>query len=40
VSISWNDDAVIVILRASEMQDKEISIAYNKAKQVPKGDAS
>ena len=40
VSISWNDDTVIVILRASEMQDKEISIAYNKAKQVPKGDAS
>ena len=29
-SISWNDDAVIVVLRASEMQDKEISIAYNK----------
>ena len=30
-SISWNDDAVIVVLRASEMQDKEISIAYNKS---------
>ena len=29
-SISWNDDAVIVVLRASEMKDKEISIAYNK----------
>lgn len=29
-SISWNDDAVIVILRASEMKDKEISIAYSK----------
>ena len=28
-SISWNDDAVIVILRASEMKDKEVSIAYN-----------
>ena len=30
VSVSWNDGAVIVILRASEMEDKEISIAYNK----------
>ena len=30
-SISWNDDAVIVVLRAAEMQDKEISIAYNKS---------
>lgn len=30
-SISWNDDAVIVILRASEMNDKEVSIAYNKS---------
>ena len=30
-SISWNDDAVIVVLRASEMRDKEISIAYNKS---------
>ena len=29
VSVSWNDDAVVVVLRASEMQDKEISIAYN-----------
>ena len=28
VSVSWNDDAVVVVLRASEMQDKEISIAY------------
>ena len=28
-SISWNDDAVIVVLRASEMKDKEVSIAYN-----------
>lgn len=31
VSISWNDDEVIVILRASEMEDKEVSIAYNKS---------
>ncbi len=30
-SVSWNDDAVIVVLRASEMKDKEISIAYNKS---------
>ncbi len=30
-SISWNDDEVIVVLRASEMKDKEISIAYNKS---------
>ncbi len=29
-SISWNEDAVIVIIRASEMKDKEVSIAYNK----------
>ena len=29
-SISWKDDAVIVILRASEMNDKEVSISYNK----------
>lgn len=28
-SISWNDDAVIIILRACEMNDKEISIAYH-----------
>ena len=28
-SISWRDDAVIVILRASEMKDREVSIAYN-----------
>ncbi len=28
-SISWNDDAVIVILRASEMEDKELLIAYS-----------
>ena len=30
VSVSWNDDAVVVVLRASEMDDKEVSIAYNK----------
>lgn len=30
-SISWNDDAVTVILRTSEMNDKEVSIAYNKS---------
>ena len=30
VSVFWNDDAVTVILRASEMKDKEVSIAYNK----------
>ena len=30
-SISWNDDAVIVVLRASEMKDKEASIEYNKS---------
>ena len=30
-SIFWNDDAVIVVLRASEMKDKEISIAYNRS---------
>lgn len=29
-SVSWNDDGVIVVLRASEMKDKEVSIAYNK----------
>ena len=31
-SISWNDDAVVVILRGAEMEDKEVSIAYSKAK--------
>lgn len=31
VSVSWADDAVIVILTASEMKDKEVSIAYNKS---------
>ncbi|MBO5657014.1 MAG: hypothetical protein J6R94_02395 [Agathobacter sp.] len=29
-SISWDDSEVIVILRASEMEDKEVSIKYNK----------
>lgn len=29
-SVSWNDDGVIVVLRASEMKDKEVSIAYIK----------
>ena len=29
-SISWNDDAVIVVLNACEMEDKEVSIAYKK----------
>lgn len=31
VSVSWNDDAVTVVLRASEMEDMEVSIAYNKS---------
>jgi hypothetical protein len=31
-SISWNDDAVIIVLSACEMEDKEVSIAYSKAK--------
>lgn len=30
-SIFWNDDEVIVVLRACEMDDKEISIKYNKS---------
>ena len=30
-SIFWNDDAVIVILRASEMKDKEVSILYDNS---------
>lgn len=29
-SVSWNDDAVVIILRGSEMQDKEVTIPYNK----------
>ena len=31
-SISWSDDAVIIVLSACEMEDKEVSIAYSKAK--------
>lgn len=31
-SIAWNDDAVIVVLSACEMEDNEVSIAYSKAK--------
>ena len=27
-SISWNDDEVVVVLRASEMNDKEVVIEY------------
>ena len=27
-SISWNDDEVVVVLRASEMKDKEVVIEY------------
>ena len=30
VSVSWNNDAVVVILRGSEMQDKEVAVPYNK----------
>lgn len=29
-SISWNDDEVVIVLRASEMKDKEVVIEYNK----------
>ena len=29
-SVTWNDDEVILVLRASEMTDKEIKIPYNK----------
>lgn len=28
--VYWNDDAVTVVLRGSKMQDKEISMAYNR----------
>ncbi len=31
VSVPWNDGAVTVVLRASEMKGKEVSIAYNKS---------
>ena len=30
-SVSWNDDTVIVVIRACEMEDKEVSIAYKKS---------
>lgn len=26
--VSWNDDEVVVVLRACEMKDKEVSISY------------
>lgn len=29
-AVFWNDDAVTVVLRASEMEDIKVSIAYNK----------
>ncbi len=29
-SVSWNKDEVIVVLGASEMKDKEVSIKYKK----------
>ena len=29
-SISWMDDAVVVILQGAEMEDKEVTISYNK----------
>ena len=31
VSVSWNDDAVVVVLCGSEMQDKEVVIPYKKS---------
>ena len=30
-SISWNSDEVFVVLRASEMKDKEVSISYDNS---------
>lgn len=30
-SISWNDNAVMIVLSACEMEDKEISIAYKRS---------
>lgn len=30
-SVSWNHDAVVVILRGSEMKDKEVVIPYHKS---------
>ena len=29
-TISWNHEAVVIILRGAEMEDKEVSIAYDK----------
>ena len=29
-SVSWDDDAVVIVLRASEMDDKMIRIVYDK----------
>lgn len=29
-SISWNNDAVVVILQGAEMEDKEVKITYNQ----------
>ncbi|MBP3313482.1 MAG: hypothetical protein J6K84_02360 [Oscillospiraceae bacterium] len=29
-SISWDDDVVTVVLRASEMEDKKVSLGYHK----------
>lgn len=29
-SVSWNNDEVTVVLRAAEMKDKEVSIAYEE----------
>ena len=31
-SITWNDDAVVIILRGAEMEDKEVTLAYKKTK--------
>ena len=31
VSVSWNHEAVVVILRGSEMKDKEVVIQYHKS---------
>lgn len=33
-SVSWKDDAVVVILQGAEMEDKEVSIPYSKSKKV------
>ena len=30
-SVLWNDNEVVVVLKASEMEDKEVSIAYNNS---------